>query len=642
MSHEEGLKQELNHLVNLLAIEKKEDQALFESKNEKTSYRYKRKAGICWYPVILEKNQYDLGERLIVRVSRSKEHIQNDFFQSGKPVKLFCVNKSTGEEIHDVKGVVNQSREQEMHLTLSCDSLPIWVHDGLLGVQLLFDEHSYKEMEYALSKVQDFQDNRLQDLLAVLYGKEAPKFELPKSSLPYSQLNDSQLSAQTLCLTANDVALVHGPPGTGKTTTLIATILNLLRHEAQLLVCAPSNAAVDLLVERLLGEGVSALRIGHPARVTEEVLSSTIDAKIAQHRDFKLIKDLRKKAEEYFAMGGKWKRNFGRSEREQRHLLLSEARKMKLEADQLYSTLSDHLLSSTQVIASTLVGASNIRLRGMKFEYVIIDEAGQALEPACWIPILKANRVIFAGDHLQLPPTVKSMKASKEGLSETLFEKVMKRQPQAAALLQLQYRMHANIMDFPNQALYHGKLKAHASVASQLLFPEDQPLVFIDTAGTGYLEEIDPDSKSSCNPENAKLLLTHLKKYLETLAENSCEIPPIGIITPYRSQVEYLSRLMEEEKKEGFHPPVKTSTVDSFQGQERSIIYIDLVRSNERGDIGFLSDIRRMNVAMTRAKQKLVVIGDSATIGTNPFYEQFITYCQANNSYQSAFEWISF
>ena len=642
MIDESQIREELNRLANSLAIEKKEDQDLFEARNNQTSFRYKRKTGICWYPVILEKQQYDMGERLIVRVSRSKEHIQSDFFQSGKPVKLFCVNSSSGEEIHAVEGVVNQSRDQEMYLTLSCDDLPLWIHDGLLGVQLLFDEHSYKEMEYALSKVRAMEDERLKELIQVMYGGSPARFDQAKEVLPYSHLNASQSKAQDLCLSAKDVALIHGPPGTGKTTTLLATVMNLLRHETQILVCAPSNAAVDLLVERLAGEGVSTIRIGHPARVTEEVLASTLDAKIAQHRDFKLIKDLRKKAEEYFALGGKWKRNFGRSEREQRQLLLAEARRMKQEADHLYSGLSEHLLSTSQVIAATLVGASNMRLKGMRFEYVVIDEAGQALEPACWIPILKANKVIFAGDHLQLPPTVKSMKASKQGLSETLFEKVMKRQPQASALLELQYRMHQQIMEFPNRALYHGRLQAHESVAASLLFAEDLPLVFIDTAGTGYLEEVDPDSKSSRNPENAQLLVTHLKAYLTELTGMNLDVPSIGIITPYRSQVDYLNSLFEGEKQEGFDPSLKISTVDAFQGQEREIIYIDLVRSNERGEIGFLNDIRRMNVALTRAKKKLVVIGDSATIGSHSFYEQFISYCQEQGGYQSAFEWIAF
>ncbi len=634
------IKEELKTLLHLLKQEKHEDLAQYKSKMTGTSLTERRSQGVCWYPVTLEKTKFDTGERLLVKVSRSPEHKESHMFQSGKLVSFFSNAGSNDEGEENINGVINNVREHEMMITINGDDFPDWIHDGKLGVQLLFDENSYREMEKTLHFLIETKEDRINELIHILLGDTEAQFtenypvEIPK-------LNNSQNKALNLVLNAKDVAIIHGPPGTGKTTTLVHAILHTLKYEKQLMVCAPSNAAVDLLVEKLSNEGVDVLRIGHPARVTEEILNTTLDARIAHHPSFKDLKFIRRQADEYRAMGKKFKRNFGPAEREQRKLMLSEAKKLKDEGDQLAFYISADILSKSQVIASTLVGANNQVLRGMHYKTVFIDEAAQALEPASWIPIIKADRVIFAGDHHQLPPTIKSQDAAKKGLEITLFEKAIKRNKADVMLLE-QYRMNTSIMNFSSRIFYKNSLIANEHVANWKIFDEDLAVEFIDTAGCAYFEQVDSETFSSYNPEEALLLFKHLSNYLTDveIIGKLADIQNIGIISPYKAQV---ARLQESFQIDGFITEemmgkIAINTVDSFQGQERDIIYISLVRSNERGEIGFLSDTRRMNVAMTRARKKLVVIGDSATICRHPFYDKFLDYVNEIGAYKSAFE----
>ncbi|MFT6747209.1 MAG: ATP-dependent RNA/DNA helicase IGHMBP2 [Glaciecola sp.] len=631
------VQQELVNTQALLQIEKEADLQQYKKRTAETSFKHRRVTGVCWYPVLLEKSKYDNGERLIVRVSRSKEHVQKDGFQSGKLVSLFCVRKGGGEQMDHVDGVVNQVKEQEMFITLNCDELPLWIHDGILGVQLLFDENAYKEMEYALRQVISGENKRLHALSEIILGSKDASFnsELVEENL---SLNKRQNEALQHVLQAEDVAIVHGPPGTGKTTTIIESIKEVLKSESQVLVCAPSNAAVDLLVSKLSNSSISAIRIGHPARVTEEALSFTLDARITVHKDYKTLRQLKKKAEEYFVLSGKWKRNFGREERQQRTLLLAEARKLKKDASKLSSYITSSIIEESQVICSTLVGASNMKLKGLQFDTVFIDEAAQALEPAAWIPILKANRVVFAGDHQQLPPTVKSYEAGKGGLRTTLFEKAIQRNLENV-MLNEQYRMNEQIMNFSSKQFYGSDLNANDKVAQWKIFPDDLPVEFIDTAGTGFEEQVDAESRSTFNKEEARLLLNHFQEYMLMMNEETKNKLSIGIITPYRAQVDCITQAIDDAGlSDGLKKQIKVNTVDSFQGQERDVIYISLVRSNDKGEIGFLSDKRRMNVAMTRAKKKLVIIGDSATICRNEFYANLFDYVNGIGAYRSAFE----
>ncbi|MEX2336402.1 MAG: AAA domain-containing protein, partial [Fulvivirga sp.] len=448
-----NIEEELKQLLVLLQQEKEEDLLQYKRKMIGTSLAERRKQGVCWYPVQLERTRFDSGDRLLVKVSRSPEHQESHMFQSGKLVSLFSNAGSNDERQETVNGVINQVNKQEMIITLNKDDVPAWINDGHLGVQLLFDENAYREMERALGYLINTSDGRISELKKILLGGRQAQFQM-HDPVQVQGLNESQNRALNLVLNASDVAIIHGPPGTGKTTTLIQAILETLKTENQTLVCAPSNAAVDLMAELLGDQGINVLRIGHPARVTEETLSKTLDARIASHPDYKELKALRKQAEEYKALGKKFKRNFGYAEREQRKRLLAEAKYMREEAKQLEFYISNDILSKAQVIACTMVGTNNKVLKGVTFKTVFMDEAAQALEPASWIPIIKSDRVIFAGDHCQLPPTIKSIEAARKGLEITLFEKAIKHN-NADVMLEEQYRMNVDIMNFSSRYFYN-------------------------------------------------------------------------------------------------------------------------------------------------------------------------------------------
>ncbi len=633
------IQEELKNLVQLLAKEKEEDLRQYRQKMLGTSLKERREQGVAWYPVNLGKTRFDAGERLIIKVSRPPEHTDSHLFQSGKLVSLFSNAAGLGDHEDQVNGVVNNVTKYDMYITLNADDLPNWVHHGQLGIQLLFDENAYREMEKALQSLIKTKEERLIQLKQILLGDRSAQFD-QTDVIPDLGLNNSQNEALNLVHNAQDVAIIHGPPGTGKTTTLVQAIMETLKTEQQIMVCAPSNAAVDLLAEKLGERKIEVLRIGHPARVNDEILSKTMDAKIAHHKDYKDLKDLRKKADELYSLASKYKRSYGSAERTQRRAIKAEARKMQDDARLLEFYITNDILAKTQVIACTLVGANNSAIKGMTFNTVFIDEAAQALEPASWIPILKTQRVVFAGDHCQLPPTIKSLEAARGGLEATLFEKAIQRN-KADVMLQEQYRMNENIMGFSSRYFYKDGLIANDYVKDWKIFPEDQEVEFVDTVGTGFYESVDKETRSSYNEEEADLLIKHLRQYLEQVEMIGAtdDLGSIGIISPYKAQTALITeKLADLGLDETITDKINVNTVDSFQGQERDVVYISLVRSNEKGEIGFLSDTRRMNVAITRARKKLVVIGDSGTIGQNPFYEQFLDYINEIEAYRSAFE----
>ena len=636
---QKNIDEELKLLLSLLKQEKDEELTQYRIKMTGTSFHERRKQGLCWYPVKIEKTSFDSGERLLVRVSRPREHVEPHFFQSGKLISLFS-NAAENDIVDSVNGVINQVKEQEMLITLNSDDLPDWIYRGQLGIQLLFDENSYREMEAAISFLIHTKEERIHRLKHVLLGDGEARFAA-HYPVQIPALNESQNKALNLVKDACDVAIIHGPPGTGKTTTLVHAIMQVLKVEEHVLVCAPSNAAVDLLVEKLSEQQVEVLRIGNPARVTQELLSKTLDARIAHHPYYKELKVIRKKADEFRSLAHKYKRNFGYAERQQRKMLFAEADKLRDEADQLSFYISNDIISSTPVIACTLVGASSYVLKGKLFRTVFIDEAAQALEPASWIPIIKAERVIFAGDHCQLPPTIKSINAARSGLSVTLFEKAINRN-RADAMLTEQYRMNTLIMAFSSRIFYHNQLIANGKVADWTIFSGDLPLEFIDTAGSGFFEQVDEESRSTYNEEEAGLLIRYFSHYVNQIEamDQLEEAVTIGIISPYKAQVSLLQDALigTGVVNDTVYSNLSINTVDSFQGQERDIIYISLVRSNEKQEIGFLSDTRRMNVAMTRARKKLVIIGDSSTICSHPFYNQLVDYVNEIGAYRSAFE----
>jgi ATP-dependent RNA/DNA helicase IGHMBP2 len=628
-------------LMQLLKVEREEDLRTYKTLTEKSSASERRSNGVCWFPIAIRGTEIGRGDYLNVEIERTSNLDLGSQFRSGSSVELFSNHDPKNDR---VEGTVSYLSANRMKVTLLTDELPDWTRDGKLGVDLLFDNNSYVEMEQALKAADNIKQTEgiSSKLINVLTGSDKPSFKPAEERLTSASLNDQQQLAVDKILAAEELAIVHGPPGTGKTTTLIQAIKAMTRQRPQqILVVAPSNTAVDLLSEKLAAVGLDVLRIGNPARVSEKMLSLTLDNKMAAHPRYKEIKALKKQAAEFKNMAHKYKRNFGKAEQEQRKALFAEAHRIMKDVEKTEQYIIDQVAASANVIAATLVGASHYTIRDLKFDTVVIDEAGQALEPACWIPILRAKKVVFAGDHCQLPPTIKSVEAAKAGLSRTLFEKCVSAHPDAVLLLEEQYRMHEDIMGYPSQVFYENRLSADASVASELLFVGDQPLEFIDTAGCGFNEKSEGTSVS--NPEEATFVLKHLSLYVEQLngVYTPDNFPTIGIISPYQQQIKILKDLITGSPVLDAHnKSITVNTIDSFQGQERDIIYISLTRCNTERNIGFLADIRRMNVAMTRAKKKLVVIGDGVTLSRLPFYSDFISYADGKQTYHSAWEFV--
>ncbi len=640
------VQEELMQGVKLLRQEKEADLAYYKEKVLNTPLTERVQEGVSWYPVKLGNQRFSMGEKPVVTLERFSGKKKNHAFQSGKIVSVF--QNLNGRQSHMVSGVVNYVKDQTITITLNTEDIPGWLSGQDIGIDLLFDDLAYKEMEAALKEVSNAYEPRVVQLREILLGEQPPAFS-KKSQVVLSELNESQNGALNKVINARDVAIVHGPPGTGKTTTLVHCILEVLKSEKQVMVCAPSNAAVDLLADKLRSQGVSLVRIGHPARVTEENLELTIDAQVANHTYYRDLKGIRKKMEEYFRLGGQYKRNFGRSEKQQRKMLYREAHALKDEANQLEQYIVSDILGRSQAVLCTLVGSANNLLKGIRFKTTFIDEAAQSLEAASWIPVIRSERVIMAGDHQQLPPTVKSFEAARQGLRFSLFEKIIQRKEELAtpvdAMLRKQYRMNKKIMNFSSEYFYHHNLVADESVSEHVIHENLPPLLFIDTVGSGFTEQIDEKTLSTYNRDEGMALLEHLNHAIGEIGVERMleEHITIGVIAPYRAQIKLLHAESEHfEAIQQVKSLLTIDTVDAFQGRERDMMYIGLVRSNEKGIIGFLGEIRRTNVAMTRARKRLVMMGDSATLSNHPFFQQLVAYCQENNAYESIFEIMQF
>lgn len=640
----------LKLLKELLLIEREEDFFQYKEQFLKANIETRRKNGVTWYPIQILNQELGYGDLLQIEVERTTHLDEAHQFSTGKNVTLFT-NKEK-DETYEMTGTIKRSGKNKMLIILHGEELPDWAYDGKLGINIQFDDNSYTEMQKALdivinAKIPIGIGSKLAELREIMQGEMNPSFEKPDESILIPNLNLSQNRAIRHALSAHDVAVIHGPPGTGKTTTLVQAIRLTLQNEKQVLVCAPTNTAVDLLTEKLLEQGISVLRVGHPARISEELISSSVDGQVQNHQYYKDIKNLRKNAEEYFRMAGKYKRVFGKEDAAQRAAFYAEAKNCIKEARLLEEHVVNSLFESAQVICCTPVTSTNRGLQKKTFQTLFFDEASQALEPMVWIPLIKCNRVIFSGDHFQLPPVVKSIKAKKEGLDITLLDRCIKLEG-VSSLLTRQYRMHSAIMSFSNAYFYNNELEADITVKEALLDATSEsdllslPVELIDTAGCSFDEVQNPETLSLFNTGEADLLYKHLNLLLEQYAYSYPEQKiSVGIISPYKEQIELLKEKLSEQNMEGKpidHISVKT--IDGFQGEERDVIYISLVRSNAESEIGFLSDIRRMNVALTRARKKLVVIMDTATVGNHPFYKSFIEYCEKNNFYKSAWEFL--
>jgi len=626
---------QLKNLSELLQIEKKEDFTQYKAKIQALSLDEKKNKGYCWYPVQVDKSGYTYGNRAFLIVHFQKYRHYKNQFRSGKIVNLFSNDANVQHK--DQRGVIHYVDKHKMKIILNSTDLPMFINSGLIGVELLFDESSYREMENAIELVTFAKTDRLAELREIILGKQEPSFAQEKAYYYNEYLNTSQNEAVNAILDSYDLTVVHGPPGTGKTTTLVAAIKALSKKEKPILVCAPSNAAVDLLTEKIAETGLDVLRVGNISRIDENIIQHTIEAKIAENPESARIKKVRIEAADYRKRAGKFKRSFGITERNERKLLRQQSKELSQWANQLEERLTEQIILSADVVTATLVGSNNKMLKDFRFETVIIDEATQALEPANWIPIIKCKKVVLAGDPFQLSPTVKSFAAKKGGLGTTLIEKCILN-GKNVHLLDVQYRMNHKIMEFSNQYFYDGNLTAHNSIIDHKLYEIDNVIEYIDTAGTGFEETVDPETYSRFNKGEVDIFLEHIYQLIDKVPD--FDTHSIGIVSPYKEQTRLIKKTIEGDNILVEFNNIDVDTIDSFQGQERDIIYIILVRSNAKGEIGFLSDYRRMNVAMTRARKKLIVIGDSATIGNDDFYQKFIDYTDKHGSYRTAWEFM--
>jgi superfamily I DNA and/or RNA helicase len=633
--------QRLQHLKELLQVERDEDFRLYNEMFLRVNLEQRKKNGVSWYPVKINSEELGSGDLVHLEIERTSYVDKPHQFSSGKNVSLFT---SRNDEVFEVTGTIKSVTKNAMKLVMHCDELPDWCYEGRLGINIQFDDNSYNEMQRALDQVIDARNNRVAELREMIEGNIPLTFNASDSNTVLAGLNLSQNRAVRHILSVNDIGVIHGPPGTGKTTSIVQAIRLTLQEERQVLVCAPTNSAVDLLTEKLVESGINVLRLGHPARISEELMNSSVDGKVSASPYFRDIKNLRRNAEEYFRMAGKYKRVFGKQDAQQRASFYSEARNCIKEARLLEDYIIDDLFKTAQVICCTPVTSTHRALQRKKFNTLFFDEAPQALEPMVWVPLLKCNRLILSGDHFQLPPVVKSMEAKKGGLEETLLDRCIALD-RSTVLLNRQYRMNSVIMGFSNSFFYEDKLMADETVSTHVLVNDDtylsQSIEFIDTAGCSFDEIQNPETLSYFNPGEGNIICRHLQQLLiDYDAHPHLPSLEIGIISPYKEQREWLKEnvpLLPLERKKLNDLSIKT--IDGFQGEERDVIYISLVRSNDRQEIGFLNDLRRMNVAITRAKKKLVVIGDSATIGATPFYKKFLEYCEKHGMYRSAWEW---
>ena len=610
----------------LVALEKAYDRRALEESFQ-AALQHSHLNSNCWFPVRFGKSFYNALNQYVVEVEYAADHAvsPDNEFEPGKCVCFFHRDK---EGKHPVETLVSGATVQRiegriMQLALDVPDTAFQLHriaeHSDVGVRIAFDDTTYQVMEEALLKARSLDSEKMIHLRETLIGAQEPQFRsLPR--VVFDNLNESQNEAVQRILEAREVAVVHGPPGTGKTTTLVEAIMETIRREPQVLVCAPSNAAVDWISEKLIERGVRVVRIGNPLRISRPLMEHTYERQYAAHPDYAELWGIRKLIRDIHT---------GETPSRQR---ANRLRRLLQRRDELEMKIHEEVLQSAEVITCTLIGSAHRLLGGRRFATLFIDEATQSIEAACWAAILRADRVIFAGDHQQLPPTILCPEAARGGLSDTLMQKVVHNKPACVMLLDTQYRMNRQIMSFPSRWFYDGRLKADPRVANRTLAPWDAPLVWVDTAGSDFGERLTA-SQSRANRKEAELVVNILKDYVRQTAIDTklYEGTTYGVISPYKAQVALLRKLVgRSHTLAPIHGHISVNTVDGFQGQERDVILISMVRDNEHGAIGFLKDLRRMNVAMTRARMKLIIVGNSATLAQTDFYAQLWAYVSEN------------
>ncbi len=632
MSHQSpiALLQQQRHLLQL---EYQEEKEAYRLHTQSMGLARKVTRGDAWFPLNIGRTYFNSINQYCIEVTRKADEEIDHNFEYGKPVVFFKAEAPEGDlkqaghiHFYNFTGTISFVDGDRMVVAIpEGHTLELQNAQLPIGVQLFFDETSYRIMFDALERVINAKGTRLAYLRDLFYSHQtASTFTFDAMRFPW--LNTSQEQAVNDVLRSKDVRVLHGPPGTGKTTTLVEAINETLKRETQVLVCAQSNTAVDWISEKLVDCGIPVLRIGNPTRVNDKMLSFTYEHRFADHPDYPKLWQVRRDMREM--------RRKHRESGERFHQRLNRLKELAVE---LEVRINADIFGQARVIASTLVGAGNKLLDGQKFGTVFIDEAAQALEAACWIPIRRCNRVIFAGDHCQLPPTVKSLEALKGGLGKTLMERIVENKPECVSLLQVQYRMNDEIMQFSSNYFYHGEMKSAPEVAHRLIHEGDTPILWFDTSTINlgddekdnFKEQFIGETFGRVNKGEANLTLSLLQIYFQRVGKQHIldDRIDVGIISPYRAQVQYLKRLI---KKRAFFKPfrhlISINTVDGFQGQERDVVIISLVRANDKGQIGFLRDLRRMNVAMTRARMKLFILGDAPTLTRNPFYKKLYNY----------------
>lgn len=642
----------------LLQLEYYTEKEAFRKLTEQMGMQRKVKRGDAWFPLQVGKSFYNSLNQTAIEVFRTSDQDIEHNFEFGRPVMFFRSEGSEELKYFSFTGTVSYVDGNRMVVTVpdSAPLLELQQSTDPIGVQLSFDETSYKLMFEALDRVMKAKNNRLAYLRDLFYShQKAGRFSFEPMKFPW--LNPTQERAVNEVLWAKDVAIVHGPPGTGKTTTLVEAINETLMRESQVLVCAQSNMAVDWISEKLVDRGINVLRIGNPTRVNDKMLGFTYERRFESHPDYPQLWAIRKAIRELRKNRKKGSENY--------HQKMD---RLKSRAAEIELRINAELFGEARVIACTLVGSAHHLLEGMKFGTLFIDEAAQALEAACWIPMRRASRVILAGDHCQLPPTVKSIAALRAGLGKTLMERIAENKPEVVTLLKIQYRMNDEIMRFSSDWFYGGKVESAPQIKYRSVLDYDHPITWIDTSNEenqitiegedapedsastsssvsaanqnsdlNFKEQFVGESFGRINKAEAELTLLTLAEYFTKIGKQRVleERIDVGIISPYRAQVQYLKKLIK--KYEFFKPYrrlISVNTVDGFQGQERDVILISLVRSNDEGQIGFLKDLRRMNVAMTRARMKLIILGNKDTMTKHPFYKKLWEYVEAINNYE--------
>lgn len=625
----------------LLQLEYNTEKEAFRRQTETTGLARQVKRGDAWFPLQIGRNYYNSLNQPVVEVFRTADTEIEHNFEFGRPVAFFRSDGHAIRYFHFTASVSYAEADRMVIIMPDENRVAELAASGDVGVQLFFDETSYRLMFAALDSVIAAKNNRLAYLRDLFYSnRPAARFSFAPMRFPW--LNPTQENAVNEVLRAKDVSIVHGPPGTGKTTTLVESINETLMRESQVLVCAQSNMAVDWIAEQLVDRGINVLRIGNPTRVNDKMLSFTYERRFEAHPDYPQLWAIRKAIRQL------------RSQRKGRDSNFHQKMdRLQSRAAEIEIRISSQLFGEARVIASTLTGSANRVLEGQKFGTLFIDEAAQALEAACWIPIRKVTRVIFAGDHCQLPPTVKSIAALKGGLGTTLMERIARNKPETVTLLRVQYRMNEQIMRFSSDYFYGGQVETAPQIRHRGILDYDIPIEWIDTGSGSAGDSLKPGEKPTAdgkatafresfvgerfgriNEGEARLTLDVLERYFLKIGRQRVldERIDVGVISPYRAQVQYLRRLIR--KKESFKPfrrLISVNTVDGFQGQERDIILISMVRSNDEGQIGFLRDLRRMNVAITRARMKLIILGNAETMGSHPFYRKLYRYIQQLN-----------